>query len=265
MRLILAVLLTYSVSSLALVGEAPRLPESVSQSIRAVLEAADQKRSLGNDLKNNANQLICRWVAEQLRSHSTSEILQGLTPHILVSTNEHLLGWTNRLHLKNVSKTPQISVIFRRLQKDEEEILGLRLDTFDNTLREDGYLDSGPPFIVAKQGGRITTFSFESVSPPFAVPHTYTFLGFVSESGRTGLPDILVSEGPSGSGNFVYFFQVHCDETDGWKVVWKYNCPHVTSVKYFPEKHVLALEYYPDRASKRQKVALTLRWGGRSE
>ena len=68
-----------------------------------------------------------------------------------------------------------------------------------------------------------------------------------------------------GSGNFIYFVQMHfIDESNSWAEVWETGFGNVVDVEFLDKDGELNITYLKNKFSKEKDASkFKLRWGGR--
>ncbi|MBA4148848.1 MAG: hypothetical protein H0X66_12100 [Verrucomicrobia bacterium] len=205
---------------------------------------------------------VYHWAAEQLKEHAAENVLDSLSRYIAIATNDASLRWDDRLAFQNTNTSPKIAAA-SWISKDKE-VLILRLDIPDNMLRTPSYMVSGPPFLMAKHSKTISSYSWPDPGFSTTAASMRSFHGFIFSTDRSEWPDVLYSEGPVGSGNFVYLVQLHYrKEQQTWVPVWQYNRAHVSDVE-FKNPNEIRVSYYADKfLGPEETHSIKLIWGGK--
>jgi len=233
------------------------LPREVEQTLRSFhhTQAAEAAPA------ETRTRLLYKWIEGEMKSCALDEVLQRMSTHIAIITNEHSLTWQQRLDAQNTNTNPRMVVML--WQEANRAAAVMRLDYPDNALRDPGYLVSSQPFLVCKTGSTVASYSFGSIYEAAVGSFACTFHGFIPGPGKRDWPDILISEGPAGSGAFVYWFQIH-NKKGRWYPIWEQNCAYVVDFHYDSHGHVLEAEFAPEAFSVgRQWFTNVLHWGGR--
>lgn len=200
------------------------------------------------------------WVSEEIKQQSPNAILKALSSHILIDTNEHLVKWETRINFLDTNIAPRIAALLWK--SGSKELLCMKLDLPEETLRIPGYSVSYGGIIIAKEKDATVQFKFPDGGISTATRPIFCFLGLLAGSDGSQWPDIIYSEGPAGSGNFIYLHQIHySEEKKTWEVVWNTNRAHASAVRFLYPQEV-QIEFFRDKfIGPKDTNSILLHWG----
>lgn len=185
--------------------------------------------------------------AHQNASEGRPDLLLGKIQHQYPETLKLLNGEDLRKNSSNGTierKYPSLSIAYYTNAIDG--IYFLRIDSIaENSLVT---LSSLAPIVIATHAGRTMVFDTLQLSD-FTHTGFYSFHGFVQISNLP--PAIILSAGPIGSGNCVYFYKLQVKEaTAGTNVIRSeliVDLAHVTSFKTDAANGTVNVEYFTNK------------------
>lgn len=155
----------------------------------------------------------------------------------------------------------QVFVTSQLWRSDTSFVLYFGVDYVSRILGAEGYVTSAPPLLLFRNGGKTIRFNFSSEK--YADLDGMTVMHMFVPGEREEAPDVVVSTGPVGSGNFIYFTQLHFDRIgQTWVKVWDDFVSGASSIRTIHELQQIKARVDPDRTDPiYQNVTIRLHWG----
>lgn len=204
------------------------------------------------------------WFDETMRSFSgihAVNVYQKIFPTTLYTKP---LDWKQRFALLNNPGDQLLAIHIVSWISGHRELFVCQIDYPSYALRDSVYFQSTPPRLYLKIGpasGMTDLATWKYFDRGSLI---YTIHGLVPASDVETFPDVLLSTGPDGSENVVYFIQMHYDEhTQSWQMVWHIDFPQAIAVVYSGETRVLTVTY--NWTGEPEKSSYQLQWGERAK
>ncbi len=175
--------------------------------------------------------------------------------------------WKERLSSRFEVKDTQFVINTMSWKSMQYDLLVVQIDYTSYLYRETGHPASAAPMICLKStdSAKVIFADLSTWLKSGFLPSTYTINGLIHQNG-VECPDVLISTGPTGSGYFVYFYQMHYDKLDRqWKMVWKDKRAYITNVEYPKDNGEIFVSYIIDKYKSPETTTtlFELKWEGR--
>jgi len=207
------------------------LPQQLSQQIAQLksLRAGGKVPEL-KEQADIAGDAIYRWAIAAMTEAPAQQVVSALQTAVPVVTNEMSLGWSERQQAL-YRHDAEVVISATVWGKGDKEILAIRVDQLSIDLDRkptEQFLLSRPPVLIAKDRKGVVVGNLDPCDGPmryrfrYHLWSVYTFHGFVAGP-RGAWPDVVLSEGPRGSGGWMTPIQAHVEAgaKKEWRVVWE--------------------------------------------
>lgn len=200
------------------------------------------------------------WIKNEYKNRPATQIADALGTCLLIRTNEISTNWKAFVEFQNTNTAPCMAALLWK--NGSNEIFCLQLSLPERKLRKAPYSVNQGAVILTKNGNSVVEFDIPQKGIFETLPSICCFHGFLPTLDESRWPDIIYSEGPEGSGNFIYLYQLHyLAEKRKWKIVWRASRPHVASVRYLYPKEV-QIDYFQDKfIGPKVTYSYSLYWG----
>jgi hypothetical protein len=236
-----------------------RTVQAVEPPFPADLRIAITNVSSGKTSEKEAGRItseIERWIFTNAVNHSLAEISGTLRrEHLLVAAER--ISWEQISEPKNdyevdalylnrgTNEWLAVDVYLRRQEEVDTNLIRMTID--GQVPPPEVHYASAPPVIFRKTGTNVMLFETgsalrehefelkEAQDPPgdpdlfVSEISKWRLLGFIPGIESSNIPDVMISDGPDGSGKYVDFYQLHFDRTKG-KYVYADSLEQVSSI-----------------------------------
>ncbi len=184
------------------------------------------------ELSAASAEAIYQWTADALRHNTGASVIAALSQVLPVVQGEMQMSAQER-EAMIYNRREDVIVSVAAWRGPNREAVAMRVDqrSADSHRREnEQYLVSRRPVLFAKDGDQIAVGDLETVEEPHPARRwaqtlwsVYTLIGFIEPPDPTTWPDLLISRGPDGQGQYITMLQFHADPmTHGqWQLVWE--------------------------------------------
>ena len=230
------------------------MPSKLRDDIRQYQETRSTKKISSQKIVGHLNNWILTNI--DLSIKSIQENLKSIMP---LSLSDRV-SWNQKKKLYASSSAVPIKAIAFHWNTINREIFVLQFETLKEYTKNTSYYVSSTPIFLFKENKNTKVMDLKSWKYAKAGSHIYTIHGLIW--GNRSWPDVLFSTGPVGSGNIVYFAQLH-NSGQELAIVWEFNKAHVIEASYEEVGNLLTIKYAPEKFTNQiESQSFSLEPGG---
>lgn len=206
---------------------------------------------------------IHSWIMWEFSVSSHKKAIKPFQKRSSSISGKENITWNERMHFRFENRNKILIINELSWKNEKVDLLTIQIDYISYYYRKEGYPTSAPPQLYLRSDkSNIVKADLSDWIDSGLLPAIYTIHGFIHYSEEV-CPDVLISTGPAGSGNFVYFYQMHYDKlSQRWKNVWKFGAGHIVNVEYPENNGNLAVTFLVDKwKGEKDTIFFQLKWG----